>query len=192
MKNAVNGFWPWAGIAALILFFAAVLLSSLCLRQKRYALLPAAAVNLALSYFSLQCISTYASENRYGRIVMSMTDWFVSLPTFCVVLLYVLNALVLALLFRTLHRYESSEITAMSVKEAADSLPSGLCYYLPSGRIIMVNQAMERFCRMTTGGVLTSGKLFREQVFSPQYPKQSKKKRISPIRCLSANFLPRD
>ena len=26
----------------------------------------------------------------------------------------------------------------------------------------------------------------------PQYPKRSKKKRISPIRCLSANFLPRD
>ena len=41
-------------------------------------------------------------------------------------------------------RGERARITPMSVKEAVDSLPSGVCVYLPGGRVILINRAMER------------------------------------------------
>ena len=45
--------------------------------------------------------------------------------------------------------WQRTNISAMSVKEAFDRLPTGLAYYTPSGVPIMVNEAMQQLSRST-------------------------------------------
>ena len=54
----------------------------------------------------------------------------------------------------------------MSIKEAMDSLPSGLCFYLPSGHVLMKNLSMDHFCLSATGDSLISGEQLRRQLFA--------------------------
>ncbi len=51
-------------------------------------------------------------------------------------------------------RWSRSHISAMSVKEAFDRLPAGLCYYLPRGLIKLVNRSMNGLCGEVLGAPL--------------------------------------
>ena len=71
-------------------------------------------------------------------------------------------AVVLCLLFWSIRRYEKRRITRASIKEAMDSLPAGILCYAPGTRVLLVNHAMEDFCRKTTGTELMDGAAFSE------------------------------
>ena len=55
------------------------------------------------------------------------------------------------LIARTLRR-QKNELTAMSVKEGLDTLPTGLCFYEKGGRTLLINHKMEALCQILTGG----------------------------------------
>lgn len=59
-----------------------------------------------------------------------------------------------------LGRFQRTSLSAMSLKEAFDGLPSGLCYSLPTGLPRLVNHRMERLCRVITGGPLYDANVF--------------------------------
>jgi len=58
--------------------------------------------------------------------------------------------------------YSHNRITAQSVKEALDLLPSGVCYYDQSGRILLVNQRMNDIHHDLTGHTALNGLEFRK------------------------------
>ena len=60
-----------------------------------------------------------------------------------------------------LGRWLRSNLSAMSVKEAFDRLPTGLCYAKENGLPILVNREMDRLCRELTGGPLRDAEQFR-------------------------------
>ena len=159
-------FWPLAAVAFTCLFYFSVLLTISFMRQKRYALMLLSAALMCLCYFPLQGIVFFLFARTEGPLFLAFSRFLVTRPHALILAVIVMAGIVMSLLFRNLNRYEKSSITSMSVKEASDSLPSGICFYVPSGRIIMVNRAMENFCQDTTGDLLINGKLFREKLFS--------------------------
>ena len=53
-----------------------------------------------------------------------------------------------------------SGLTAMSVKEAIAALPTGVCFYDETGRLLLLNDRIERDCREITGEPLYDGNAF--------------------------------
>lgn len=142
-------------IFALLLFFAAVVISALLFRQKRYRWLWLALPMLCLSYFMEQCFDMAVMGYTYSQTAARIVSGFASLPN--LLLLTVCFAAVVAevLLMRNIHLHEKNRITPMSVKEATDSLLAGILCYAPGARVLLVNRVMQDFCRRTIGTELT-------------------------------------
>lgn len=157
-------FWPFTGAAALLLFFVSVVPFALFVRQKRIGYGLACLPMLAVSYFIGQCATMAVYENADSKATQAVIAWAAHLPmaVFPVMLVLVLLGILAAL--AAVSRYERSQITPMSIKEAVDSLPAGVLMYLPGGRVIMVNLAMEQCCRQMVGKRLTNGEGFRDQL----------------------------
>lgn len=92
-----------------------------------------------------------------GALHAAVHGFFLNLPHW--VLIPVMTALCLSmvLLLRQVLRDRRCRITAMSVKEAMDNLPVALCCWLPGGRIVLANTAMETLCQAAAGEILYSG-----------------------------------
>lgn len=157
--------WALMGLITLFLFLGAVVLFALLVRQKRYRKMWAVLPLILLSYFLYQCICIYTALANSPAAV-SVVTWFAGLPGWLVLLVSMFLGLAEGLLFRSIGKYEKSRITPMSVKEATDSLPMGICAYLPGGHIVMMNRAIEDFCLKATGNVLTDGEAFAERLCS--------------------------
>ena len=162
-------FWLLTGIFSVCLFWSSARITVLSTQQKNYRFLGFSIILLVLQYFIIQCISFYVWPARGGPGLEAATEWFTSLPRWIILTLSVLLLLADSLLFRDLLHHETTQITGMSVKEAFDSLPSGLCYYFDGGRVLLVNRAMEKFCQSCTGEMLISGERLHRQVFSGDF-----------------------
>lgn len=161
-------FWMAAGIIAACLLFLSVIPCTLYLRQKRYGGFACALLLIILLYLIYQCIATYTNENLRAPVTMAAMEFFTSLPKGRVVLLLAAIAVTEVLMLLSRLQYEKSHITSMSVKEAVDSLPTGLCLYTADGHIVLSNRAMEDFCYKVTGEALCNGAQFTKRLRSGQ------------------------
>ncbi|MBO4902712.1 MAG: hypothetical protein J5518_07955 [Lachnospiraceae bacterium] len=74
---------------------------------------------------------------------------------------------ILAVLLRILHEvWTRDNLTDISVKEAFDTLPTGLCYYLDEGMPKLINQQMDKICKETLHTPLRNGAVFADMLYS--------------------------
>ncbi len=138
--NIVDGFAAasYDGILQYVLFAAlAVLASLLCVSRRRmWPLAPLAAAALTLP----------ATVAVTGLVFPAL---------FCdAVLFWLLRAVRLAL---SRHQEVTNGISVLSVKEAVDTLPTGLLFYQQDGSIILINHKMEELMVESTGKILQDG-----------------------------------
>ena len=159
--------YSWIGLATLLLFLAAcaVLVFALWLRRLRFVPLIAAAAGISFLAFQGAICVVYAPERGYLVSEDILANALASLPLGLVFGLIAALGLLLGLCFADLLCRERQQITPMSVKAATDSLPDGLCFYLPGGRIVLVNETMQRLCQTLTGDYLANGARFRDRLF---------------------------
>lgn len=62
------------------------------------------------------------------------------------------------------YRWSKTHISASSLKEGMDDLPSGLCWYYEDGTIALRNRVMERLCLQVTGHSLHDGSILAEEL----------------------------
>ena len=156
------------GLFSLALFFSTVVVTALTIRQKRFRRLCFALPVLLASYLAFQCFSISGPHNSdlsdlFGyQVAVRFTG--LTLPV--LLLLFTTLLVAEALLVRNFFLRERETITPASVKEALDSFPSGICFFMPDGRILMKNLAMERFSRETSGEILKNGSRLTRTLFS--------------------------
>lgn len=157
---------PWSvmGVFSLLLVFGGVILFALYVKQRRYALACAAMLILQLSYGLFQCISMFITQALPGPVAVAVVGWFAGLSGWIVLLVCAVLAAGEIMLLTSFVSRRRNQITRMSVKEATDSLPLGVLCYAPDGRILLMNNAMERFCGTLTGTMLTDGRSFAEKL----------------------------
>lgn len=160
--------YSWIGLAALLLFLAGCAVFVYALWLRRLRLLPLIAAAAGISYFVLQAaiLIIFAPDRDYLVTDDPLSRVLASIPLWLVFVLLPALGLLLGLCFADLVRLERQRITPSSVKAAADSLPAGLCFYLPGGRIVLVNETMQRLCQTLTGDYLANGERFRGRLFS--------------------------
>ena len=60
--------------------------------------------------------------------------------------------------------WNKNNLSPVSVKESADTLPAGICFYEQSGLVRLINTEMNRLCVLATGSALLNGESFWKSV----------------------------
>ena len=60
--------------------------------------------------------------------------------------------------------WQRHHISAMSIKESLDQMPTGICFYHPSGLTKLVNDEMTGICHALTGSMLLDAKAYWESL----------------------------
>ncbi len=91
-------------------------------------------------------------------------------------------ALLLLLLFAwSLSRFAGQR--DVSVKEAVDDLPTGICCYLENGRVLLVNETMERISLALTGRAVLNGRELCDAVLPKEVGKHA-----APVRAFGRSY----
>ncbi|MGM9682323.1 MAG: hypothetical protein ACI3XQ_01865 [Eubacteriales bacterium] len=112
----------------------------------------------AIVFFS--CLFDGILIRDIGRSESDFAKSFCMMPTWIVVLIILLLFAVVATWFALVIKKRLSSLTAFSVKEALALLPCGLCFYDETGRLLLMNEQMDRECRNITGSPLSDGAKF--------------------------------
>lgn len=156
--------WQILCIFCLFLFLTSVALTALTVQQKRYRYLWVCIPVLCLSYFMEQCFDCHISGAIFSKSVELLITRIFSLPDLMLIFFCLFLAVTEVLMLWSIRRHAKGRITPMSVKEAVDNLPSGILFYAPEARVLLVNRAMQDFCRKATGDELKDGKTFAEKL----------------------------
>ena len=115
------------------------------LQQKRFRML------IPTLFFFVGCDIYWQYLNAYSFYVPELgnkenfkIDYA---PIWLIVLINVVLTAAVILLTVHLFRWQKSHISAVSIKESFDTIPSGICFYKDGGRTYLVNEAMENIIR---------------------------------------------
>lgn len=155
-----ESFHSFIGVVYIILFFVSVYIMALLAHQKRFKrhllIMP---VTLTAYIVPQLMIAIY-----HPCCEKWMLEAILSVPDFVPVMLFAVLAVVEIHMLKEAIVYGRKTVTAMSIKEATDSLSAGIMYSSEDGRILLSNFAMESFCMEVTGKPLRNGKIFLEDL----------------------------
>ncbi len=133
-----------------LLFFAAVMLTALYIRRKRYIGLVGALPAALASFFLFQCVAIHMALPSHSRTAVAIAEGFIALPGALVILFCAVLGLAEAAALWRLAAMNRNRLP--HVGQGGDGqFPSGICIYVPGGRIVMVNHVMEELCRRAAG-----------------------------------------
>ncbi len=128
-------------------------------KQKRLhkGLLP---LGILLSVAMLGVYSSNVRAQKTETAIPATTRWISEKPVWIAMLLLLAILAYMLYLFVVEYRRRKVTITRFSIKEGLDSLSSGLCFYEHSGKITLVNSAMNTLCHRLIGRDLQNAVLF--------------------------------
>ena len=147
------------------------------LQQKRYKmLLPTAALFLGCDVYwqYLNAYSFFVGNNKeYYRIDYA--------PIWLIVLMNAVLTVAVVCLSVHIAKWQKNHISAISVKESFDTLPTGVCFYENGGRIYLVNNAMDALTQKLAGQHLYNGERFWDMLKSKSLPLEDREKAVVEI-----------
>jgi len=102
----------------------------------------------------------YPNADNYADIATGDTPAILHIAL--VFIFFVLNYFMMKII-RNKHK---TVMTVVSIKEALDALPTGICFYTPKGQVILRNDLIDRICNEITGRPLLNANYFTQAIFS--------------------------
>lgn len=159
--SGVIGFWSFVLLLGMVFLFA---LGFRRIRQNGLAEVITLLCGTALTYIMLQSILG-ANDNLVSHpFAIKIIRKFSEIPAWVVVLICLLLTISEVFFFVKNVKWERTHITDVSLKEAVDSLPAGVCAYEDSGRVVLKNAVMEKISNAIAKEVLLNGLLFEQSV----------------------------
>lgn len=121
---------------------------------------------IILSYLNFQCVAAVSYKEINNPLLRIIVPLYSGLPVYVMVGIYIAGTLLEVWLVYISAVWNNTHITNQSIKEAADTLPSGIVCFDTDGKIIFKNKAMEKLCLKMTGKFLLNGNHFEETAFS--------------------------
>ena len=126
---------------------------------------PISAVIIAVISLTMFLVSTHVlSKIYYDNQINKMAEFFGRMPFALSVGITAYCAIMSVYITVRLHHCRNTDITAMSIKESFDGLPTGLCYFDENGLVVLKNNLMESICLELTGKSLNVAMPFREKI----------------------------
>lgn len=139
----------WIGILMIVYIFN--IIRCIRIRKSRTSIVTAAVLLLMDLCIFQVCLDQNQQDALYMRIAIRV-------PVLVTIIVALTIAALVSLYITT--KWNANNITAMSIKESFDSLPTGLCFYYESGMPKLVNSRMEYICRSLTGHLLQNAVSF--------------------------------
>ena len=92
------------------------------------------------------------------------------IPMWLLYIIMVLLTIAAFIWLRHIRIWRKTNISNMSVKEAFDILPTGLCCYTEDGRPILTNERMDKISEKLFGTGILNAETFREKIDKPIMP----------------------
>lgn len=150
---------------ALFLYLLVAFIGSICFamsvsyKLKLIYVLPEAIIS-AFSV-TLFCYFSDAIRIRYlGSDIEKFTGSICFMPIWKVFLIALLLLIFVVIWLDLIVKKRLSSLTAMSVKEAITALSSGLCFFDETGRVLLINEQIDKECKEITGESLYDGLSF--------------------------------
>lgn len=160
----VQGF---IGLCIVLLLFATVMNAILAVFHRHFKYVYSLALIAVVLYVSFQCICDICSHmsTKYD-LLNRAEEFFGQMPLWLFVVVVCGSTALEGFIFSRDIKWQRSNITPASIKEAIDNLPVGICCYEPTGQVMMKNNMMEYICRTYTGEPLLNAVLFSRAVYS--------------------------
>lgn len=155
--RAVVCFW------VLLLILGHTINIFLSVRQKRYSYAGASLFTICILYYIMQMIHDI-SRMKMGMAVHLHNDIFGSLPFYVYIVILSVCTVTFTIHCHSIIAYAKTHISSMSVKEALDRNPTGICYYRENGQLILSNHKMNALAFSVTGHALLNGAEFYDAV----------------------------
>ena len=141
-------------------------------RQRRREIYPYVLVSAAflLDCFVYCCVSDGLLPQDTLSAFTQLAMRFCLLPVSLILPLHLLLAGGAVFSLRHVLGIQKTRITTLSVKESADSLPAGLCFFWPGGFPKLVNQVMDEVSFAVRGKSIQNGELFWQSLSLPGAP----------------------
>ncbi|MBQ7596460.1 MAG: hypothetical protein IJU45_07340 [Clostridia bacterium] len=153
-------------------------------QQKRYKPLVPTLMFFAVCDIYWQYLNAYSfyigGNKEYYKIDYAPI-WLI------VIINAVLSVLVTGYVYH-IYRYKREHISAVSVKESFDTLPSGVCFYEDDGRVYLVNDAMDKLTQSLVGQHLYNGARLWQIVKSRSMPLSKENRAIVEIGSKTYGF----
>ena len=147
----------------------AVLLKVLRIKQSRVQTI-AALLHFFLSFFILAVLLNYtynALIEERPEVIYAFELELLSLPWLLYVVLECISAAVILLYLKIFRQYRNTQLTAESIRQTVDLLPTGLLISDPEdGTVLLANLVMTKFCRKLNGELLHDAGRFWQSIES--------------------------
>lgn len=144
--------------------FLAVCISGYLLYStfRRRSLVQKSALILAflLSAVPMVIYTGEARANLRNLSVPAVSVWLCGQSVFLPALLILAVGIYLGWQYAQELRYRRETVTRSAIKEGVDKISSGLCFYVPGGRVILCNSRMNDLCHAIVGRELQNAELF--------------------------------
>lgn len=158
--KALFGFWY------LLLFWGYGLIFVLSFFDKRQISRVLKSILLGVTsiilYSCFQCVTCSINPNVHKEWVITIIDFFNSKPIIADLIIATFFTISGIIIVIYLYKWNKSHITSYSIKEAINTLPSGIAYYEPDGRITLKNETIDNLAIEITGKRLLNGLSFEE------------------------------
>lgn len=121
---------------------------------------------IVVSYVNFQCVAAVSYKKIRDPFLSFVVPIYSSLPVYVIVGMHIVSTLLEVWMVYISVNWARSHITNRSIKEAVDTLPTGIVCYDDDGKIIFKNITMEKLCKRMTGKALLNGNHFEESAFS--------------------------
>lgn len=126
-------------------------------RQKRYSYAFSALLMIGILYYMMQVIHDISRINM-GIDAHLHIGSFAGIPFIIYIVILSVCTVTFIIHYRSNLAYTKTHISSMSVKEALDQNPTGICYYRENGQLILSNHKMNALAFSVTGHALLNGK----------------------------------
>ena len=109
------------------------------------------------SFVQLQAYMHTIDWHYRGYPPLLLSRGWAEVPAWLALALHMASALMLLFAMLDLRWVRFHRITALSVRDAVNSLPTGLCVYRPPGRVLLANDAIHRLSLSLCGRTVLNG-----------------------------------
>ncbi|MBP9996628.1 MAG: hypothetical protein KBT19_05045 [Lachnospiraceae bacterium] len=118
------------------------------------------------TYLNFQCVAAVSYKKISDPFLSMIVSCYGTLPVYAMAGIYIAGTILEVWLIYISTSWNRTHITNRSIKEAFDTLPSGIVCFDAHGKIIFKNRTMDRLCQKLTGKFLLNGRQFEEVAFS--------------------------
>lgn len=135
----------------------------------------------AISFLSLSFLTAGTARQTFDEPMWAITRKWMDIPTAIVFAFIVFTSGYACWILWQEWKYRKSTITRASVREGADMMSMGLCFFKEAGQLILVNLKMEKLSQLLCGKALQNGESFWQMISQGDLKSGARRSRIMDV-----------